>query len=558
MPFANKLRIPLLAFFITAMLTSQAQNESFEMTQIGPNNLLTTPWDLNYGPDDYLWITERSIGVILRIDPETGERDELIQIPEMSSSASQDGLLGMALDKDFEAGSHYVYCSYTYLMQIRLNPFSNPITERRQRIVRYTYEENEGDGVLSDQVILLDSLPSSNDHNSGRLVFGPDDKLYYSIGDQGGNQNRNYCNPILSQSLPTQEEIDAEDWTNYPGKILRLNLDGSIPDDNPVLEGVQSHIYSYGHRNPQGLVFGNNGLLYSDEHGPNTDDEVNMIESGTNYGWPNVVGFQDDQAYDYCDWSTATNCAGENYSNGSCPESATLVEESSFIADNYKEPLFSMFAVTDDYNYDNPACGNSWICRPNVAPSSIGIYESDAIPSFNRSLLVTSLKRGRVYLLKLDEQGTSVVGDTAQLFYTQNRYRDIAIHPDGKTFFLITDQGGRTADAAGLNATGNLQNPGAILKFTLEKSTTLNDQVNEKRFRVWPNPTSSSIHFELRHEIGRTFSADLINTSGQIVHSYKGLSAGIHERSVSDFPAGMYTLRLYDRDGSWQKRVVIF
>ncbi|NND08801.1 MAG: T9SS type A sorting domain-containing protein, partial [Saprospiraceae bacterium] len=325
-----------------------------------------------------------------------------------------------------------------------------------------------------------------------------------------------------------------------------------------VLDGVQSHIYSYGHRNPQGLVFRNNGLLYSDEHGPNTDDEVNMIESGTNYGWPNVVGYQDDQAYDYCDWSTATNCAGENYSNGSCPESATLVEESSFTADNYMDPLFSMFNVTDDYDYNNPACENAWICRPNVAPSSLGIYEGNAIPSWKNSLLVTSLKRGRVYRLKLNEQGTAVVGDTMQLFYTQNRYRDIAVHPNGKSFYLITDERGSTSDASGLNIMRTMVNPGAILKFTLEESTTRIDQVNENRFRVWPNPASATIHFELRHEVGRTFSADLINTSGQIIHSYKGLGAGIHARSVSGFPAGMYTLRLYDRDGSWQQRVVIF
>src|SRR3954469_18817856 len=74
-------------------------------------------------------------------------------------------------------------------------------------------------------------------------------------------------------------------------------MDGSIPSDNPVIAGVRSHVYSYGHRNPQGLVFGPDGKLYESEHGPNTDDEINLIRAGGNYGWPYVAGYRDDQSY---------------------------------------------------------------------------------------------------------------------------------------------------------------------------------------------------------------------------------------------------------------------
>ncbi|MFK7984273.1 MAG: PQQ-dependent sugar dehydrogenase, partial [Saprospiraceae bacterium] len=325
------------------------------MTPIGNNRFLSKPWDLHFGPDEYLWVTERERGVVLRVNPENGERDELIRIGEVFSSSGQEGLLGMALHKDF-ADSSFVYLSYTYAVQ----------GESKQKLVRYAYELEGSDGTLVNPVSLLENLPASNDHNSGRLVFGPDSKLYYTIGDQGGNQNRNYCNPILSQVLPTQVEIDQKDWTNYPGKVLRLNLDGSIPEDNPILNEVQSHIYTYGHRNAQGLVFSNRGLLFSDEHGPDTDDEVNRIQAGKNYGWPIVVGFQDNQAYDYCNWSVINNCASLDYEKYICPGNGVFEEESSLVDDNYKEPLAAMFAVQDDYNYDNPACGGSWLCRPNV------------------------------------------------------------------------------------------------------------------------------------------------------------------------------------------------
>jgi glucose/arabinose dehydrogenase len=100
------------------------------------------------------------------------------------------------------------------------------------------------------------------------LAFGPDQKLYLTRGDNGANWLQNYCLPNRAQDLPTAAEIAARDWSTYVGKILRIDLDGSIPADNPTINGVRSHIYSYGHRNPQGLAFGPTGLLYSPSTGP--------------------------------------------------------------------------------------------------------------------------------------------------------------------------------------------------------------------------------------------------------------------------------------------------
>ena len=94
----------------------------------------------------------------------------------------------------------------------------------------------------------------------------------------------------------------------YEGKVLRINPDGSIPEDNPVINGVKSHIYTYGHRNAQGIAVGPTGDIYISEHGDNSDDEVNRLVAGGNYGWPYVSGYIDDKAYQFYNWSAAPNC----------------------------------------------------------------------------------------------------------------------------------------------------------------------------------------------------------------------------------------------------------
>jgi len=519
MRLINPIQFILFVLFILSSNTNYAQNETFTMSQVGANNILSNPWDLQYGPDNYLWVTERTTGIVVRINPLTAQRDNLIQIPDVSSTGGQDGLLGMALHPEILSTNPYVYVSYTYLVQ----------GQRRQKLVRYTYQINGNDGSLSSPITLLENLPASNDHNSGRLVFGPDQKLYYTIGDQGVK----VCNSNLAQFLPTQQEITQQNWAKYPGKILRLNLDGSIPTDNPELDGVVSHIYSYGHRNAQGLVFGSNNILYADEQGPSSDDEVNIINTGKNYGWPFVAGFKDNLMYD------SDGC---------------LTNETSFAATNYQDPIASMFLPN---TFKDPACTDAWMCRPNIAPSSICIYESDAIPSWKNSLLITSLKKGRVYKLKLDANGTAIVGEATQLFYTQNRYRDIVISPDGKSIYIITDNSGKTSDASGFNLASNVQNPGAILKFTLDGALSVTDLNPEDYFKIWPNPASNKLYIDFKKSNRNNLKVELINVFGQNVKKFSELQFGINEINTNNLSAGIYILKLYNDDYSWQKRVVI-
>lgn len=105
--------------------------------------------------------------------------------------------------------------------------------------------------------------------------------------------------------LPPTEQLQAEDHFAYQGKVLRPNLDGSIPEDNPEIEGLRSHIFSYGHRNPQGIAFGPDGTLHANAHGPDSDDEINVIRAGGNSGWPHIAGQQDDNFYVHARWAEA-------------------------------------------------------------------------------------------------------------------------------------------------------------------------------------------------------------------------------------------------------------
>jgi glucose/arabinose dehydrogenase len=173
----------------------------------------------------------------------------------------ESGLLGLALDPRF-AETRFVYVAYTY---------RNPAGRARNRLVRLRESPN---GKGSVDKILIDGVRGNNNHDGGRVKFGPDGKLYWTMGD-------------------AQDSASAQKLSSLNGKILRLNSDGTIPPDNPF---SNSPIYSYGHRNAQGLAWQpGTGKLYATEHGPSgfqgcCRDEVNYIEPGKNYGWPVIKG----------------------------------------------------------------------------------------------------------------------------------------------------------------------------------------------------------------------------------------------------------------------------
>ncbi|TDY13761.1 PQQ-dependent sugar dehydrogenase [Meridianimaribacter flavus] len=462
------LNLTLFALFTCLVVAQPVTNNSdWTVQNVTADHALDYPWEVTYAPDGNLWITERVGEKIVRFNTTTESITTMIDLSAKVANSTQGGLLGMAIHPALynditTTTNNYVFAAYNY-----------DDNGYKLRIVRLVYNHATGnlteDTSLNPNGSILEGLPGSGDHNSGRLIIGPDLKLYYTVGDQGANQFSYSCNPILSQVLPTS----STDYDNYPGKTLRINIDGSIPTDNPVLNGVKSHVNTYGHRNAQGIVFSQDGTLYASEHGPKTDDEINIITSGGDYGWPEIAGYYDNLAYTYCNWSSLEGaCNAGSFSDHNCPSGAdTATEYESYPSgapNNFQPPIgtYNSTITTD------PSGG--WFTWPTVAPSSIDIHEVGNIPGWGRSLLIPSLKKGTIYRAKLTPEGTDIVGDSYEEFHSSNdRYRDIAISPDGLTIYAVTDNGGGTSGPSS-NSGVSIENPGLIVKIQYVGSQVVN------------------------------------------------------------------------------------
>ena len=223
------------------------------------------PWELTWGPDDMLWCTTRE-GDVLRIDPMSGAYNTVLSI-NVNDNGVEPGMLGMAMHPDWD-NEPKVYIVYTwYGSQERLSVF-------------------DWNGVELVNETVLHTVGAGGIHNGSRLLILPDNTMLMSTGDMG------------DQGASSQNDNSDN------GKILRLNLDGTIPADNP---DPSSYVYTKGHRNSQGLCLGPNGIVYSSEHGQDNWDEFNILEAGRNYGWPFVEGNCDGQ----CDWCIGSNEASQ-------------------------------------------------------------------------------------------------------------------------------------------------------------------------------------------------------------------------------------------------------
>ena len=239
----------LIAILILFFTISNPPNHQGNQTEILAENL-DTPWAIDFLPDGKMIFTQRD-GEVSSLENGTVKSIGNINVDQMGES----GLLGIAVDPNFTENK-YVYIYYT--------------AQNGNRVSRFNFNEK-----LENEIILIDNIPSGQIHNGGRIKFGPDGKLYITTGEAG---NR----PL------------AQDINSTGGKILRINKDGTVPSDNPF----GNYVYSYGHRDPQGITW--NPItkeMYSSEHGATQYDEINIIIKGGNYGWPNYQGNDSPQGY---------------------------------------------------------------------------------------------------------------------------------------------------------------------------------------------------------------------------------------------------------------------
>jgi len=326
--------------------------ENYKVETIAEN--LEIPWEIVFAPDGRIFFTER-VGDLRVI--ENGQLNPE-PVTSIDVGAGEGGLLGLALDPSFEQ-NHYLYLYYTY--------FEFPFTYNK--VVRYTENAN----ILSDEFILVDKIPGAAWHDGGRLKFGPDEKLYITTGEAGNADS-------------------AQDLNSLGGKILRVNPDGTIPSDNPFAD---SPVFSYGHRNPQGLDWDPViGKLVITEHGPSGErgfahDEINVIEAGKNYGWPKVIG-------------------GEHNPD-------------------FVDPILH---TGDD----------TW------APSGAAFYDSNNIPEWENKYFVATLRGNQLRMLDLDIGANQVISSEV-IFSNFGRLRDASMGPNGNLYILTSNQDGRGSPA---------------------------------------------------------------------------------------------------------------
>ncbi|MBD2724677.1 PQQ-dependent sugar dehydrogenase [Hymenobacter armeniacus] len=420
---------------------------------------LDVVWELVWGPDNFLWATER-YGRISRINPTTGQVLPLLTLPDVTT-VSESGLLGMVLHPQF-ATSPYVYVVYNYTDAGSL----------KEKVVRYTYSATAN--TLTAPLVLLGGITAFNTHSGSRLLILPDLTLLVTTGDA------------------SQASL-AQNPTSLNGKILRMNLDGTVPADNPT---PNSLVYTLGHRNPQGLVRLPSGSLYSSEHGPNNDDEINKIEAGRNYGWPDVEG--------YCNLAAErTFCA----------------------ANNVREPLYT------------------W--TPTIAPAGLAYYDHPAIPGWRGSLLLAVLKDQRLLQLPLDAAGAAITGRTDYLAGQFGRLRAICVSPAGKVYVGTS------------NLRGQIGNPAAtddrILVLENRSFVTANRPEASFSFDVFPNPAQRSATVRLAAPATRLTIRDVLGRSVAAIRP-SSLTAAL---DLSALRAGTYFVEAEGAAGRATRRLVV-
>ena len=316
---------------------------------------LTNPWSIAFLPDGDALVSERP-GELLRLNVDTGAMRILDGVPRVAA-VGQGGLLDVELHPAF-ADNRLVYLSYA---DGRSGRYATSIA--RGRLTESGLEEIE--------VLFTMNQPSGGGRHFGsRLAFGADGMLYATFGDRG-------------------ERHRAQDPADHAGTVIRLRDDGSVPDDNPFADGGAPEVYSFGHRNAQGLaVHPATGRLWLHEHGPQGGDEINVVDAGANYGWP-VITY------------------GREYRSGARIGVGTA-------APGMAQPVLH------------------W--TPSIAPSGMTFYDGDRFPGWRGDLFAGALAGQHVRRVQLD--GERAVAEEVLLHRRVGRVRDVKQGPDGMLWLL--------------------------------------------------------------------------------------------------------------------------
>lgn len=362
LPQAFSLIAPLLMILgaaapVAAQDVERSADHDYRVVIVADN--LTHPWGLAFLPRGDLLVTERP-GRLRRIRDGKLQAKPLDGVPTVHASR-QGGLLDIALHPQF-ADNRLVYLSYA----------AQADGLGGTEVVRGRLE---GDGLVDvERIFAVEPKTPGGAHYGARMVFDRAGKLYLTIGDRYNLLHR------------------AQETNDHIGTIVRLNDDGSVPADNPFVDtpGAQPEIYSYGHRNPQGLTLRpSDGAVWAHEHGPRGGDEVNIIESGANYGWPAIT-------------------YGIDYSGAKISEFTSKP--------GMRQPV------------------TYWV--PSIAPSGMAFYTGDQFPKWIGDLFVGALKHR--HLRRLVLRGDKVVEQEELLGDLNERIRDVRSGPDG-FIYVLTD-----------------------------------------------------------------------------------------------------------------------
>jgi aldose sugar dehydrogenase len=361
------------ALAVALAVPAGAVEETFE-TETGSIDVTTVvdglenPWGLALLPDGRWLVTEKAGR--LRLIGDDGTLSEPIAGTPEVDARGQGGLLDVEVAPDFES-TRMVYLT-----------FSEPGDGGTNGTAVYSARLADDDSALENGQVIFQQQPkeASTAHYGSRLVFDGEGHLFVTLGERSDAEFR----------------VQSQDLDSHLGKIVRINLDGSVPDDNPFVdqEGALPEIWSYGHRNPQGAAINpETGILWNNEHGPRGGDEINIVEPGANYGWPLVSH-------------------GDEYSGAPINEDEETME-----------------GVVDPIH--------TWV-PTSMAPSGMLFYTADAFPEWQGNVFVGAL--AQTYLSRLTLDGDTVVSEERLLEDLGLRIRDVAQGPDG-LIYLITDEG---------------------------------------------------------------------------------------------------------------------